>query len=158
MSYTAGEKSVLRMSIEELRHCYDHICNIYDQLRLKALALIAGEIAIVSFIFGTSDRLEVPKAADRRIFLSVGIIALVVAFGLLLWIISTVTWRFPHDFENAAYILKKAHSDEDEYLEYLHDDLVKDVNANLAITSPKLKKFNWSVYLLSAGAIILTSA
>jgi len=59
-SYTVDEKSILNMSMRELRHVYDHICNIFDQLRVKALTLIAGEVAIVSFIFGTKDKLQIP--------------------------------------------------------------------------------------------------
>ena len=55
---------------------------------------------------------------------------------------------------NASEILKKTHSDEDEYLEYLHDDLVKVNTHNMSISSPRLKKFNACVYLLSLGAII----
>jgi len=157
MAYTQDEQKILKLSIRELRHIYNHISNIFDQLRLKALALIAGELVLIGFIFGAdgSSKFKSLHYADEKVFFGIGIAALVVAFGLFLSAISTVKWRVPHDLESASKLLKKTHSDADEYLEYLHDYFVDANNHNQHIISPKLRRFNWTVYLLSAGVTIL---
>lgn len=146
---------IIKASIVELRHSHEHISNIYDQLRLKALALIAGEVAIVSFIFG-DEKTKIPEESDRKVFFFVGLILLGLSFGALLWIISTVRWKLPHDFAKANDLLSdKNRNTEIAFFKCLHDDFC-DVNEhNNKIVSNKCKKFNWVVYALSAGVIIL---
>ncbi len=148
------DEKVLLGSIDELRRVYDHITNIYDQLRVKALALIAGEVAIVTFIFVGDPSRYVPEGVDRLIFFYAGIIALLAAFGLLLWVISSVEWSIPHGIESSKTQLSK-HKSYLSFLKYLHDDYTQVVSHCNKIVSNKCKKFNWVVYLLSAGVIIL---
>lgn len=152
-----GDKiKTIETSIREHRHTYQSTSNIYDQLRIKALALIAGEVAIITFLFNNWDISKLVFNVDRVIFLSVGILLLSAAFSIFLWIISTVHWVYPHDNRPA----KKWTSDKNyetyyDFLEYLHDDYN---TANMhcqKIVNNKCKKFNWSIFLLAGGVIIL---
>src|SRR5581483_10491751 len=88
---------ILKISLDELRRFYDHVSNIYDQLRLKALALIAGELGIVGFIFSDASTRHIPRQVDTQLFYFAGIIFLALAFGSLLWTISSFSWQIPHD-------------------------------------------------------------
>lgn len=150
------DEKVLKESLEALRRSYDHISNIYDQLRLKALALIAGEVAIVSFIFANPVDRNLPKGTDRLIFFYVAIALLALAFGFMLWIISTVDWMLPHDSKRADIILSdKNRNTPSTFLKYLHDDYCA-VNEHCnKIVSAKCRRFNWVVYTLAGGVIIL---
>lgn len=150
------KKQMLKHSLREHRNNFDHINNIYDQLRIKALALIAGEVAIVTFLFSGWDFKKAVFDNDRTLVFATGILFLSLAFGIFLWIISTVQWSFPHNLKSAKEILTdKNISTEDEFLEYIHDDFVIVNGRNNSIVTSKCKKFNWSVYLLSAGVIII---
>lgn len=144
------------MSIREHRHTYQNISNIYDQLRIKALALIAGEVAIITFLFNNWDLSKIISDGDRIIFLSVGIFLLSAAFAMFLWIISTVHWIFPHDNRSAQeWEADKNYPTYYDFLRYLHDDY-NTANVHCEkIVSNKCKKFNWSIFLLAAGVIIL---
>jgi len=147
---------ILKASITELRKVYEHINNIYDQLRFKALALIAGEVAIASFIFGDPNSRNIPIGADRRIFFFSAIMFLGLAFGILLWVISTVAWQLPHDFTKSDEMLSdKNRNTYLSFLKYMHNDYCEVNDTCNQIVSKKCKKFNWTIYLLAAGVIIL---
>lgn len=157
MAYKETEETkVLQGSIDELRRTYDHITNIYDQLRLKALALIAGEVAIVAFIFTdyTNSKNFVPVGTDRQVIFFGAIAALGLAFGFLLWVISSVPWKLAHDTVKSGK-LHKDYSTHKEFLEYLNDYYCDVLDYCNKLVSNKCKKFNWVVYLLAAGVILL---
>jgi hypothetical protein len=152
---SSDDIKILRTSIFELRKSYEHISNIYDQFRLKALALIAGEVAIVSFIFGDPNS-KIPESADRRVFYFAAIVFLGLAFGLFLWIISTVNWKLPHDTTKADEMLKdKNRNTYLAFLKYIQDDYCKVNDYCNTLVSSKCRKSNWAIYLLSTGVIIL---
>lgn len=158
-SATQDQVEILKTSVNQLSKMYDHVSNIYDQLRLKALALIAGEVAIVSFVFSPEANqkgIHIPDGSDRRVFYFAGISFLALAFGFLLWIISTVDWKLPHDTQKSAKIFKDKNRDTElSFLEYLHDDFC-DVNDYVTkLVTKKCRRMNWAIYLLSAGVIIL---
>lgn len=156
MATTPQQIEILRASITQLQKVYEHISNIYDQLRLKALALIAGEVAIVSFIFGDPNSRNIPDGADRRVFFFAAVVFLGLAFGILLWVISTVDWKLPHDFTKADDMLAdKNRNTPQSFLKYLHNDLCEVNDYCNKIVTRKCRKFNWTVYLLAAGVIIL---
>jgi hypothetical protein len=46
-----NDVAILTVSLDELRRFYDRMNHILDRVKTKALALIAGEIAVVSFLF-----------------------------------------------------------------------------------------------------------
>lgn len=150
------KEQIIHTSLDEQRRLFDGTSNIYDQLRIKALALIAGEVAIVTFLFTGWDFRDKLMDGDRIVFFYLGILLLGLAFGFLLWIISTVPWTMPHDYSNAKrWTEDKNYLNHQEFIEYLHDDYVAASTVNVKIVSNKCKKFNWSVFLLAGGVIII---
>lgn len=145
---------ILKASLIELRRFYDHVSNIYDQLRIKALALIAGEVAIATFIFAKDEARHIPHNPALIIFYFTGIIFLALAFALLLWTIASFSWQIPHDLEDSTTLFNK-HENELSFLKYMHDDYINAINKCLPKVDSKARKFNWTIYLLAAGVIML---
>lgn len=147
---------ILRAAVEEQRHFYNCISNTFDQLRVKALALIAGEVAIVTFLFvgGDTSVINNLNRVDIVILFGAAVTCLLLAFGLLLWTISTVVWKQAHGFVRSTKLLK-TYATEREFLQYLNNDYATINKHNATVITPKLKRFNWIVYLLSAGAILV---
>jgi hypothetical protein len=152
---TDDKLEIIKASIKEQKRIYDHTSNIYDQLRIKALALIAGEVAIVTFLFSDWNIKKVIHDADRQFFFFAGIVLLGLAFAFLLWIISTVAWKIPHNLNKANQLMSdKNNNTEQSFLEYLHDDYTT-VNAHIMpLVDHKCQRFNWTIFLLAAGVII----
>ena len=46
-----NDTELLVLAVDELRRLHDSITQSFDNLRGKALALLAGEVAIVTFLF-----------------------------------------------------------------------------------------------------------
>lgn len=152
----SSKLSISSESLNELRRFYDHVSNIYDQLRVKTLGLMAGEVAIVSFIFANGTNLSIPFDADRRFFFWAAIVMLACAFGIFIQIISTMDWIIPHDLEKSDEIyVNKNHNSELSFIEYLHDDYIEAIKECRPSIEKKNKLFNKAIYLLAAGVIIL---
>jgi hypothetical protein len=143
---------ILKIAIGEMRSTFNHVSNIYDQLRIKALGVLAGEVALITFMF-SGDGVAIPDVAYGRIFFFTGVFFLGAAFGLLLWTLSPLEWKMPYD-EFSSEALKK-YKTEEEFLEYLNDDHIVATQHCLKYVSLKARRFTWTLYLLSAGAIIL---
>lgn len=146
------ELAILRLSLVEMQRTYDHITNIYDQLRVKALAFIAGEVAIVTFLF-TAEVMWPNILYGKVLFLS-AIVSLLLAFGLLLWTIASVQWKIPCDFERCKD-MACTHSTELKMARYIHDEYLSVLNYCIPLVDKKAKKFNLTIYLLSASVIIV---
>lgn len=153
---TPNKAAILKAAVEEQRHFYHCISNTFDQLRIKALTLIAGEVAIITFLFvGGEEGSKISLTRiDVIILFAVAVGCLLVAFGLLLWTISTVIWKQAHGYMSSEEILKKYKSEQD-FLHYLNNDYANINMHNANVIAPKLKRFNWIVYLLSAGAVLI---
>ena len=151
-----SKDDILLASLETHKRTYDQASNIYDQLRIKSMALLAGEVAFVTFLFSGWDFWEKVSGGDRYFLFFTGVALLLAAFALLLWIVSTVTWLFPHDMRSAQELQKdKNYRNTTDFLEYLHDDYIKAVQHNRSIVGPKCKKFNWAIFMIAAGVIII---
>lgn len=146
------EISILNVNIDEMRRTFDHISNIYDQLRIKALAFVAGEIAIVTFLFATS--VPFPHLLYGQILFISSVIALLLASGLLFWTITTIPWKIPCDFVDHKQTLER-YKDELSMTRYVHDEYVRVLEYCVPVVSKKAKRFNLTIYLLSAGVIIV---
>lgn len=152
MSASSENTNVLMANLVELRRSFDHISNIHDQLRVKALAFIAGEVAIVTFLFSTA--IQYPSIIYGQILFFSAVAALCIAFGLLFWAIATVNWKIPSDFE-CSNTLKEKYSTELSFIEYTNNDYVQVIRHCMKTVGDKAKRFNWTIYLLSWGVIIL---
>jgi hypothetical protein len=147
------EMAILRLTIEELRRTFDHISNIYDQLRTKALTLIGGEVAIVVFLF-SDNKLLMPHEPYGLVFFWTAIVFLMLAFGLLLWTISPVAWQIPVEIADVTNIPARWQN-EKSFLEYVRNEYVRCINHCNKYVVNRGRRFNWTIYLLSAGAIIV---
>src|ERR1700722_6232309 len=94
------EKRIIsKLALKELHRLYDHLCRNYDQLRLKTLALLAGEVAIITFIFSSTVYSGgkmiplLPAENYGKVFYWGGVIIIGLAFILFLSVISKVTWQ-----------------------------------------------------------------
>ncbi len=143
---------ILKIAIREMRSTFNHVSNIYDQLRIKALGVLAGEVALISFMF-SGNGVSIPGETYGKIFFFTGVVFLGAAFGLLLWTLSPLAWKIPYD-QFSSENLKK-YKTEEEFLEYLNDDHVAATRHCTKYVSLRAKRFSWTLYLLSAGAIIL---
>lgn len=146
------EARIIRDSLDELRLFFKHITNIYDQLRIKCLALIAGEVAIVTWIF--SSGYPFPRSYYIRVLLFGGVACLLVAFGVLLWAISAMEWKIPHNVETSLE-LKHKYKTEQALLEYLHDDYVGVIRHCLPLITKRSKRVNIPIYLVIIGVTIV---
>ncbi len=145
-------KKILRTAIEELRRVCEHVSNIYDQLRIKALTVMAGEVAIVSFMFA-GEGVPIPEAAYGRIFYFAGVLLLSGAFLALLWTVSPLEWKIAYDLYSSDEL--KKFNTEVEFLEYLNNDHRTAVTHCMPLVGKRAKRFTWTIYALSLGVIIL---
>ena len=143
----------LKFRIEELRRVDDQLNATFDQLRFKSLAMIAGELALSPFIFST-DRLHIPHEYYGCIFFFLGILFYVVSFGLLLWTIAATDWTTPGDGRSSGEI-KVDYPTLLKYLEWIVEDYLKVIGNNSPLVGKRARRFNWSLYLLAVGGIML---
>lgn len=140
--------------LDDLRRLYDHISANYQSLKNRVLALIAGEVAIVSFIF-SGDGFELDKfTSAERIFFFLGVILLGVAFGLLLWIVSTADWQIPLDVGESKKLYQRFNSKLD-YMEHIKDDYEGCVVYCLGRMATRAKVYNRTLFILSSAILIL---
>jgi hypothetical protein len=144
--------AILQANLIELRRTYDHVSNIYDQLRIKALTFIAGEIAIVTFLFASN--IKYPSLLYGQMIFWAGILSFLCSFSVLLWTIAAVQWRIPCDFEKFEN-MKKKFSSEIALTEYVHNEYVSAIAHCLPLVSMKSRRFNTTIYFLSVGVIII---
>lgn len=151
---TEDEKKieVLKSSIAEYQRIYSSVSNIYDQLRIKTLALIAGEVALLTFIF--TDNFAFPGNYYIRVLLFAGIACLIGAAGIFFWIISGLDWLFPYEFMTADKIHKRF-ATKLAFYEFLNDDYIVAVTHNKTPVILRAKRINRAIYLLAAGVTIV---
>jgi|GEM_PF-1285907 len=150
---------VLKVALDELRRVHDHISNAYDQLRIKALGMIAGEVAIVTFILAADDHTEI-HASDsaEHVFLGAGVFALATAAFLLISAIASGDWFIPGDMGEIEQIdngKDNRYDTVEKFLLFLREDYLDANRMCTKIIGQRAKRVNWGLYLLLAGAIIL---
>jgi len=143
----------------ELRRFYDYVVRSFEHLRNKALALLVGEVAVVTFLF---QDFHLPQDKHQHVpvygyaVLGLGIFLLIVAFGMFLFVISSVAWRFPteeHDMKNPTERFK---GNVLECYKYIHSEyLQKVVYCNDKILLFRAKRFMNGTYALSAGVLLI---
>lgn len=147
-------EETIRSVLVDLRRLYDHISSNYDSLKNRVLALIAGEVAIASFIFG-DEKIKLAKMTSaEEIFFFMGVMLLAVSFGALLWIISTASWIIPLDLEASEQIYDRFDS-KLKYLEYIQKDYENSIRHCLKKMSARAKVYNITLFVLSSAIIIL---
>src|SRR5665213_315194 len=71
-----------QVAVDELRRKYDELCHNNDQLRLKAVAFITGELALATFLFNKG--IPLPIIIYGVVFFIFGIGCVTASFIMLL--------------------------------------------------------------------------
>ncbi|MEO5499730.1 MAG: hypothetical protein ABIR46_04485 [Candidatus Saccharimonadales bacterium] len=155
-----SEKELLTIALDELRLLHNNINTSFDNLRNKALALLAGEVAIVTFIFssdndGNSWFLDNSVPLYGLVIYAVGITLLAYAFAMFLAVISSATWKHPPEKKDIADLNHRFHKNPVEFLSYLKNEYVNAIDHCVGIINQRSDKFMRGVYTLSGGIIIL---
>jgi hypothetical protein len=147
------EKELLTLAIDELRRHYDNVNDSFNHLRTKALALLVGEVAIITFIF-SSPGLVMPKIVYGIIFLATGVALLIISFVLFLAVLSSASWCHPPD-TNITKRLQKFFDSPVEFLIYMKDDYEDCIVKCIGIVGIRSSRFMWAVYAFSIGTLML---
>ena len=102
----SDKESTVQLVIDDLRRLFDEVSSTYGSLKSRALGMLAGEVALVTFIF-SGDGIKLLRLSDsERVFFGFGALALIISFGLLLWIVSTRQWLVPLDLKDSKNYTK----------------------------------------------------
>jgi hypothetical protein len=152
-------KELLTLSVGELRRLYDHVSTSFDNLRTKGLALLAGEVAIVTFLFSADGSHKALLAHQTPvygiIFYGVGIFLLALAFLALLYVIASVPWKHPPDHQDVVNLTDRFNDSPIKFLEYLQREYLACISHCAGLLTVKAKRFMWAVYSLSLGIFIV---
>lgn len=148
----------LELGLAELKQLHDAISSSYDSIKAKALALLAGEVAIVTFLFADSSGTKVSPSnytISTAIFYIMGIVMLSLSFLCFLYVVSIISWRQPPE----SKIIKNArdwfNDDKEKLLIYLHSEYNEAITHCNSLLSTKAKRYTQGIYLLVFGILIL---
>jgi len=153
------EKAILLNCVHELRRLYDHVTRSFEQLRNKSLALLVGEVAIVTFLFSDNlpnKLLHHSQPSYGVVIFGLGTALLIFSFVTYLAVISTITWVFPteeYDMKNPTDRFKGDHL---EFLKYLHAEYMTKIPVCIAKSKQRSDWFMMGTYALSAGIFFIT--
>lgn len=156
-----NQKELHRLAIHELHRVYDGVVRSFDHLKTKALALLAGEAAIVTFLFssnGTGSSFfqkgtSVPTYGF--VLFGVGITLLVGAFIIFIHVISIAKWTHPPDEKDLADIYGRFNNSPLEFLEHMKSEYTRTIPQCISILGRRSVRFMWGVYSLSVGIALL---
>jgi hypothetical protein len=153
MAKPTEEEKVEQVAVEELRRRYDELCSNFDQIRLRVLAFITGELALASFLF--SKGMALPSIIYGFIFFATGVICIMASFTILLTLLRTVSWRSPISRQYIRDIDYKEFPDKTSFLLYVKEAYIRVLDGNSPTISRANKRFDISLVLLVVGVIIL---
>lgn len=148
----AQKLEILETSIEELRSRYNEVCLSNDQIRVKVLAFITGELALVTFLFATG--INVPSVIYGIIFFIVGIICCITSFVYLTLTLRGKKWKMPVDRDTLVDGHNKFKT-RVQYLENVRDSYVSCIEEAIPVVSERSRIFDKSLMLILVGVIIL---
>ncbi|MBL8159368.1 hypothetical protein JNJ66_02840 [Candidatus Saccharibacteria bacterium] len=146
-SEIAEREKVALFNLEELRRKYDELTASFDQLRNKVLAFIAGEIALIAFLF--SNGITIPGTVFGVFFFLFGSGSITASFILLGISLRGATWHSPgsttpSQTTSSLGALNKAYK-----------NYSAAINNNMTIYSKRSRMFDNALTLLLIGVIIL---
>lgn len=148
------KEATILIVLDDLRRLFDHVATNYSNLKSRVLGLIAGEVAIVSFIFSGTGIHPSKFTSTEKIFFGAGIALLTLSFGLLLWIIATAYWEIPLDIKASRELYKRFDSKID-YLEHIKEDYENCSEYSLKKMGTRSTVYNRVLIILSVGILIL---
>jgi len=160
MASKADRIAILESAVNELKVLHNAISTSYDSIKSKALALLAGEITIITFLFAGSSVLSGKVSisditVSTAMFYLIGGILLTLAFASFLHVIYPVQWKQPPETEVVRHLEDWFDNDKEKFLKYLQEDYIKAIEVCNAKLSGKAKRFVFAIYLLTSGILIL---
>jgi len=153
MATPTQQEKILQTSVDELRRKYDELCSNYDQLRIKILAFITGELALITLVFATG--IELPHIIYGIVLFLFGAGCIVISFIILLLLLKTITWYFPihpSTLENQDY---RSFPTQVAFLEHICKCYSSSLDKNTDTYKNKAGMFDKSLMLVFVGVIIL---
>jgi hypothetical protein len=154
------DKELLEIALKEVRRLYDHVTSSFDHLRSHALALMGGEVAILTFLFSSKSSTNnsffhksVPVYGI--VFYGIGIALLTCAFLIFLHVISSVRWMHPPDEKDVANVTDRFNHSTVKFLSHLIGEYIESINHCISVLNVKAKWFMRAVYALSVGIFII---
>jgi hypothetical protein len=132
---------------------YDDLSNMYDQLRIKAVSIVVGEIAVAAILVSLG-KFTPPTDYYQLILWVISLLLFAGSFIILLWTISSLDWLIPTDIQSSKNVLR-LYPTEKEHMEYIFDEYVTCINYINPRISKRSKAFNLSLYLLLSSVILL---
>lgn len=125
-----NEKELLQICVGELNELYESIEQSMEHVRTKGLALLAGEIAIATFLFSPQKNGFFTNNVPLYGFVmfGLGIFLLFFSAGVFLYVLSKVKWKRPPEEADIANINKRFNSSPYEFLEYMKDGYTSAIN------------------------------
>lgn len=145
-----------QLGIDELRRLYDAICESFEGVRTKALALLAGEVAMITFLFSTSSShpLAKPFIVYAVALYGIGMLLLALSFISFLSIITPVQWHHPPetvDLEN----MDERFGNSEKYLVYLKNEYIKSIRLASPLLATKSRRFVMTTLILAIGIFLI---
>lgn len=152
------DKEALLLVVDELRRHYDNLADSFNHLRGKALALLVGEVAMVTFLFssesGSRDQFAVTQVYGG-VFLLVGVLAMFYAFLQFLSVISSAQLSHPPETKMTRNLEKYFDNNPVAILEYLKSEYELAIEHWVGLMGVRARRFMWGIYGFSAGSFIL---
>lgn len=150
----AEEIRILEHGIHVTEGIFAQFSSIYDQLRIKVLSMIAAQLVIVGFIFNDWELSKVNFSVGEWIVFGIATSLQVIPLGLMMWILSPISWLIPGNvelYENP----KNKYDDYHEYLQEHHKDYSECISGISQPVNKRSKAFSYVLYALSLSVIIL---
>jgi len=140
-----------------LRRLYDSITGSFDHLRTKALGLLAGEIAIITFLFAakpTDNGFNI-RIVSNFIFFFVGVTLMTASCILLINVLASSKWGHPPETKDTKKMKSRIGLTRLKVLLYLKEDYENTITMCAQILSKRAERFMWAVYTFILAAFIL---
>lgn len=152
MALPDNKQDLYDLNLVELRDLFGVINTSYDRLRAKAITLLIGQVAIVTFLF--SGGVARPRIIYGFVFYGLGILLLGLPFVIYLWIISPDTWDHPVDLDGSD-VLSRKYVSKNDYTKHLVDEYIVVIGSNSKRLYKRSRPFVTATYLLSIGIFIM---
>lgn len=149
-------KELHKVSQQELDKLYSGVSDAYASIQTKALALLAGEVAVLTFLF-TAEPSTFPRPyiIFAIIIYAIGIILLGLAFVFFLWAASPSEWHQPPETKDLEDVEDRFRNDVLRLYSYLNKEYVSAIRAGVNKVNFKANKLKWGTYFLFIGIALI---
>lgn len=141
------QEKVWQTSADELRRKYAELTSSFDQLRTKVLAFIAGEIALIAFLF--TSGMSIPNVIFGIFFFVVGTGCIAASFVILTLSLRGTNWHSP----GPSYATEE--KDNLTALKKACEDYSAAIDNNASIYARRSQMFDTALTLLFIGVTML---